>query len=120
MFKRKQFDPESFDGKIIKCSCSANLNTLWLLLVEGICTFVDRKNWNVKNRNFQAGDLVPIAETGASRSIWPLARIIEVKTSSDGTGRVAKVNTHYGVCETNRQSMFSRGVSYKFKDVFRF
>ena len=28
MFKRKQFDPESFDGKIIKCSCSENSNTL--------------------------------------------------------------------------------------------
>ena len=32
MFKRKQFDPESFDGKIIKRSCSANLNTLKLVL----------------------------------------------------------------------------------------
>ena len=32
MFKRKQFDPESFDGKIIKFSCSANLNTLKLVL----------------------------------------------------------------------------------------
>ena len=55
------------------------------------------KEVDVKNRNFQAGDLVPIPETGASRSIWPLSRIIEVKTNSGGTGRVAKVKTHHGV-----------------------
>ena len=34
MFKRKQFDPESFDGKIMKCSCFANLNTLNLVLCQ--------------------------------------------------------------------------------------
>ena len=32
MFEHKQFHPESFDSKIIKCSCSANLNTLKLVL----------------------------------------------------------------------------------------
>ena len=34
MLKRKQFDPESFDGKIIKCSSFANLNTLNLVLCQ--------------------------------------------------------------------------------------
>ena len=57
----------------------------------------ERKKWNVKNRNFQVGDLVLIAETGVSCSTWPLARIIEVKTSSHGTARVAKVKSHQGV-----------------------
>ena len=58
---------------------------------------VERKKWNVKNRNFQVGDLVLIAETDVPRSTSPLARIIEVKTSSHDTVRVAKVKLHHGV-----------------------
>ena len=58
---------------------------------------VERKKWNVKNRNFQVGDLVLTAETGVPHSTWLLARIIEVKTSSEGTVRVAKVKSHHGV-----------------------
>ena len=57
----------------------------------------ERKKWNVKNRTFQVGDLVLSAETGVPRSTLPLARIIEVKTSSDSTVRVAKVKSHNGV-----------------------
>ena len=34
MCKRKQFDPESIDGKIIKCSCFANLNNLNLVFCQ--------------------------------------------------------------------------------------
>ena len=34
--KRKQFDPERFDGKIIKCSCLANINPLNLVLCQKI------------------------------------------------------------------------------------
>ena len=32
MFKRKQFDPKSFGGEIIKSSCCTNFNTLKLAL----------------------------------------------------------------------------------------
>ena len=66
-------------------------------LKEYVPLLTERKKWNVKNRNFQIGDLVLIAETGVPRSTWPLARIIEVKTSSDGTVRVVKVKSHHGV-----------------------
>ena len=50
--------------------------------------FTKRNKWNVKNRAFQVGHLVLIAETGVSCSTWHLARIIEVKTSSNSTVRV--------------------------------
>ena len=66
-------------------------------LKEYVPLLTERKKWNVKNRNFQVGDLVLVAETGVSCSTWPLARIIEVKTSRDGTVSVAKVKTHHGV-----------------------
>ena len=66
-------------------------------LKEYVPLLTKRKKWNVKNRNFQVGDLVLIAETGVPRSTWPLARVIEVKTSSEGTVRVAKVKSHHGV-----------------------
>ena len=58
---------------------------------------VERKKWNVKSRNFEVGDLVLIAELGVPRSTSPLARIIEVKASSHGTARVAKVKLHHGM-----------------------
>ena len=66
-------------------------------LKEYVPLLIERKKWNFKNRNFQVGDLVLIAETGVPRSTLPLARIIEVKTSSDSTTRVAKVKSHHGV-----------------------
>ena len=66
-------------------------------LKEYVPLLTGRKKWNVKNKDFQVGDLVLIAETGVPRSTWPLARIIEVKTSSDGTVRVVKVKSHHGV-----------------------
>ena len=55
----------------------------------------EKKKWNVKNRNFQVGDLVLVAKTGVSCPTWLLARIIEVKASSDSTKTVAKVKTHH-------------------------
>ena len=58
---------------------------------------VERKKWNVKSRNFEVGDLVLIAELGVPRSTSLLARIIEVKASSHGTVRVAKVKLHHGM-----------------------
>ena len=66
-------------------------------LKEYVPLLTERKKWNVKNRNFQVGDLVLVAETGVSCSTWPLAKIIEVKTSRDGTVSVVKVKTHHGV-----------------------
>ena len=66
-------------------------------LKEYVPLLTKRKKWNVKNRNFQVGGLVLIAETGVPRSTWPLARIIEVKISSDSTLRVAEVKSHHRV-----------------------
>ena len=67
------------------------------LLTEYVPLLTKRKKWNVKNRNFQVGDLVLIVDSGVPHSNWPLARIIEIKTSSDGTVRVVKVKSHHGV-----------------------
>ena len=66
-------------------------------LKEYVPLLTKRKKWNVKNRNFQVGGLVLIAETGVPRSTWPLARIIEVKINSVSTLRVAKVKSHHRV-----------------------
>ena len=66
-------------------------------LKEYVLLLTERKKRNVKNRTFQVGDLVLVAETCISCSTWPLARIREVKTSSAGTLRVAKVKTHHWV-----------------------
>ena len=36
MFQCNQVDPESFAGKVIKCSCFANINTLNLVLCQKV------------------------------------------------------------------------------------
>ena len=68
------------------------------------------KKWNLKNRNFQVGDLFLIAETGVSCSTGPLARILEVKTSSDDIVRVANMKTYCQVYVRPRASLFAWGV----------
>ena len=78
-------------------------------LKKYVLLFIKKKKWNVKNTHFQAGHLVFIVKTGVSRSTWHLARIIEVKTSSDNTVRVAWVKTHHGVYVRPTATLFLLG-----------
>ena len=51
MFKRKQFDPESFEAKMIKCSCFANLNSLLFSAVSKIESWGKLLLSNTQTRN---------------------------------------------------------------------
>ena len=64
MFKCKQFDPESFDGKIIKCTCFANLNALNLVFVSKI------ESWgNLYYETVKLGTQTKIYEQNYNRMI---------------------------------------------------
>ena len=55
-----------------------------------------RQRWVERKVNIKEGDLVLVVDSQAPRSHWPLARISEVFTGSDGLVRSAKVRTATG------------------------
>ena len=48
IFRSKKIDPENFDGKIVKCCCFTNLNTLNLVLCQKLNL---RKVYIIKQSN---------------------------------------------------------------------
>ena len=55
-----------------------------------------RQRWVERKVNIKEGDLVLVVDSQAPRSHWPLARISEVFTGSDGLAQSAKVRTATG------------------------
>ena len=63
---------------------------------EYLQTLQSRSKWERRERNLSVGDVVLIKEDDAHRNDWPLGRITEVFTSSDGKVRSAKVASWKG------------------------
>ena len=63
---------------------------------EYLPLLICRKKWTQDRRNFKAGDVVLMVEQGSPRGYWPLARVMEVGPSADGTVRAVKVRTASG------------------------
>ena len=63
---------------------------------EYVPTLAQRRKWSQQTRNLQTGDLVLMAETGLSRSSWPLARVVKVFPGADAAVRAAEVRTSGG------------------------
>lgn len=50
-----------------------------------------RQKWHNPRRNMKIGDIVIVKDINTPRSQWPLARVVEVSTGSDGLVRTVKV-----------------------------
>lgn len=65
-----------------------------------------RPKWTTRERNLSVGDIVLLKEADAHRNDWPLGRIEEVNTSSDGKVRRAKVKT----CKEGNAKSYDRPI----------
>ena len=52
--------------------------------------------WHHPSRNLAIGDIVLLKEDGIVQTRWPLARVLEVYSGTDGIVRVARVKTERG------------------------
>ncbi|XP_043243765.1 uncharacterized protein LOC122392683 [Amphibalanus amphitrite] len=63
---------------------------------EYLPTLTQRRKWSQETRSLKNGDLVLMAETGLTRSSWPLARVVKVFPGADAAVRAAEVRTAGG------------------------
>jgi hypothetical protein len=64
---------------------------------EYLPTLLERKKWQIAEKNIQIGDVVLIRDFHEERGHWPLGRIIKCYPGNDGLVRVVDVQTNYGV-----------------------
>lgn len=80
--------------------CQVLTNSFWKRFqAEYLHLLSLRTKWLTKRRNFTAGDLVLLVDPNQPRAQWPLARIVETKTSEDGLVRSCIVKTTNGQYE---------------------
>jgi len=60
---------------------------------EYLPTLQLRPKWLQQQRNLASGDVVIVIDAVTARKEWPLARVVDVKTSQDGLVRSATVQT---------------------------
>ena len=61
--------------------------------LEYMATLQRRVKWQVARNNLKVGDLVLVSDVETPRSLWPLARVVEVKMGRDGLVRSVLVKT---------------------------
>ena len=102
-------------GRAVKClppgifdSCDSVSRRIWRQtqaladqfwarwLKEYVPGLTCRRRWTSETRNLEPGDLVLIAEDNMPRGQWPLGRVMEVLTGSDGRVRSARLRTRGG------------------------
>ncbi|KAI5737912.1 hypothetical protein M8J77_006510 [Diaphorina citri] len=72
--------------------------TFWKIwLKEYLHTLIQRTKWRQKTPNLQPGDPVFIIGENVPPRDWPLARIIQVFSGTDGIVRVAQVKGPHGL-----------------------
>ena len=64
---------------------------------EYLPSLTTRSNWDKEQRNLQERDLILLKNDDASRSHWPLRRILKTFPGSDGRVRMAEVKTPNGI-----------------------
>ena len=57
----------------------------------------ERQKWTAVRRNFQVGDVVLMVDTSVPRSVWPLARVVDVFPGKDKLVRRVQVQTKNGL-----------------------
>ena len=73
------------------------LDSFWRrLLKEYVPTLIKRTKWTQPEETLEKDDLVWILEDFTPRGIWPLGRVLEVFTGSDGIARSCKLKTALG------------------------
>ena len=73
------------------------LDSFWRrLLKEYAPTLIRRTKWTQPEEPLEKDDLVWILEDFTPRGIWPLGRVLEVFTGSDGIARSCKLKTALG------------------------
>ena len=55
-----------------------------------------RSKWNKEQRNLKGGDLILLKNDDATRSHWPLGRIVKTFLGDDGRVRTVEVKTPNG------------------------
>ena len=65
-------------------------------LCEYIPNQQTRSKWNKTSENLKVKELVWLLEDFTPRSLWPLAKVIEIHPGSDGVVRSVKLNTPHG------------------------
>ena len=52
---------------------------------------IGRRKWRTKERNFQSGDRILVADPNIPRGQWKIGRVTEAIAGADGLVRVVKV-----------------------------
>ena len=63
---------------------------------EYLPTLQPRQKWLHSKQNLAVGDLVLLLDSGASRGLWPKARVEKVFPGKDGLVRTVQVRTSDG------------------------
>ncbi|XP_066270881.1 uncharacterized protein [Branchiostoma lanceolatum] len=66
---------------------------------EYLPTLQGRQKWGKQRRNFAVGDLVLLKDENNPRGQWPMGRVVEVASGSEGLVRHVKVKTQHSTLE---------------------